>query len=270
MELIAHDRRELAEVFREAYASASGDFPNPKLLSFFVAYRAMVRGKVNGVRATEAEIAAPDRTRALSRAQTHWLVAQGMLEAPGSRPCLVLVGGLPGSGKTTLARELSARACFRIIRSDQVRKELAGVADADTRSHGFEEGIYSPEWTERTYEVCLAQAESELFQGRRVVVDATLRGEARRKSFLDLAARMGVPGILLICQARPAVIRSRLESRRHDLSDADWSIHQRAALGWEPPCPASAQKLYLIDTTRESGQPSAAALELLRCLDLID
>ena len=229
MELIANDRRELADVFRDAYISASGDYQVRKLLNFYVAYRSMVRGKVNGVKAREAEIAAPDRARALGRAQAHWLVAEGALEAPGLRPCLVLSSGLPGTGKTTLARELSAAADFRMIRSDQVRKELAGVAGREASPCGFEDGIYSPEWTDRTYQACLERAEAELFEGRRVLVDATFGREGRRQSFLELAARKGVPGILLLCEANPAAVRSRLETRRHDLSDADWSIHQQAA-----------------------------------------
>ena len=73
MELIAHDRRELALVFRDAYVSASGDYQVQSLLHFYVAYRAMVRGKVNGMKAMETEISAQDRARALGRRRpTGW------------------------------------------------------------------------------------------------------------------------------------------------------------------------------------------------------
>ncbi|MGC8639692.1 MAG: AAA family ATPase [Isosphaeraceae bacterium] len=270
MELVANDHRELAEVFRNAYVSASGDFHSARLLRFYVAYRAMVRGKVNGVKATEIEIPEADRARAHGRAQRHWLVALGALEAPGDRPCLVLVGGLPGTGKTRLARELAAEAHFQRIRSDQVRKELAEAEGEAIGPRGFEDGIYSPEWTDRTYQTCQDRAERELFEGRRVVVDATFGREAWRQSFLQLARRLGVPGILLLCEASPSVVKSRLDARRHDLSDADWTVHQQAARQWEPPGPESCREMHRINTAGSPDPAVAGALEILRKLELQD
>jgi predicted kinase len=270
MELVASDRRDLAAVFRDSYVSASKDREVHYLLPFYVAYRAAVRGKVNGMKAAEAEIAKPERDLARARAQAHWLVALRSLEDPGRRPCLVLVGGLPGTGKTTLAGELAARAGFQMIRSDQVRKELASGAGQASRPSDFENGIYSPEWTDRTYRVCLDRAEAALLEGRRVLVDATFREESRRRSFLELAQNKGVPGILLICDAVPSVVRSRLESRRHDLSDADWAVHIRAAREWEPLTPRTGRKTLLVETTGEPDRAVADALEILRGSGLLE
>jgi predicted kinase len=78
------------------------------------------------------------------------LLALGELEAPGRKPCLLLIGGLPGTGETTLARALAERADFRVIRLDLVRKELAAAADKGQNSGAFGKGIYAAEWTERT------------------------------------------------------------------------------------------------------------------------
>ena len=102
------------------------------------------------------------------------------------------------------------------------------------------------------------------------MVDATFGREARRRSFLALAATMGVPVIMLLCEANPAAVRSRLELRWHDLSDADWSIHLQAAREWEPPGPESSRKTHVIDTTAAPGRAVAAALEILRGFHLLD
>ena len=106
MDLIFHGRRDLAGVFADAYFSASYDEEGRNLLSFYSAYRASVRGKVEGFEVNEEEIPAAERQEVLIKARAHWLLALGELEAPSQRPCLVLVGGLPGTGKSTFARRL--------------------------------------------------------------------------------------------------------------------------------------------------------------------
>src|SRR5262249_27518035 len=146
------------------------------------------------------EVPGPERASALQRARAHWLQALGELERPGRRPCLALVGGLPGAGKSTLARGLAQRAGFTVIRSDVVRKELAELGPRDEAAAAFESGIYAPEWTERTYAECLRRAEARLFEGERVLVDASFRFEANRRQFLEAAVRWGVSAVFLLCQ----------------------------------------------------------------------
>jgi uncharacterized protein len=80
MELIVHDRRDLAGLFRDAYVAASGDRQVERLLPFYVAYRAAVRGKVEAMKAAEPEIAESDRASSRVLARAHWLVALGALE----------------------------------------------------------------------------------------------------------------------------------------------------------------------------------------------
>jgi SpoVK/Ycf46/Vps4 family AAA+-type ATPase len=96
-----------------------------------------VRGKVEGLKLARPEIAEADRAVALTKAQGSWLVALHELEEPGRKPCLVLVGGVPGTGKSTLARAMAERAGFRVIRSDIVRKELAGGAGKEPGPSAF-------------------------------------------------------------------------------------------------------------------------------------
>src|SRR5438034_1293400 len=131
MDLRFHGYHDLAQAFADAYFQAAGDEQGRTLLPFYTAYRAAVRGKVEGFELLEKEIPAAERAAALERARAHWLLALGELEQPAQKPCLVLVGGLPGTGKSTLAQGLAQRAGFQVIRSDVVRKQLAGLAPTD-------------------------------------------------------------------------------------------------------------------------------------------
>jgi uncharacterized protein len=256
MDLTYVGRRDLAEAFAAAYLGAAGDAEGRALLPFYAAYRAAVRAKVEGLEAAEAEVPEAERSAAQAKARAHWLLALGELEEPGRRPGLVLVAGLPGSGKSTLARGLAERAGFEVLRSDAVRKELAGAAVG-------REDIYTAEWTERTYAECLRRAEGLLLEGRRVLVDATFREEARRRTFLGAARRLGVPGLLLVCRAGPEAVRQRLASRGGDVSDADWHVYLELAAGWQTPRPLTRGALREIDTGGEREQALASALRAL-------
>src|SRR5204862_7264998 len=110
MDLLFHGRRDLAGSFSDAYFRAAKDNEGRALLPFYTAYRAAVRAKVEGFELREKEIPSAERADAIRRARGHWLLALGELERPECRPALLLVGGLPGTGKSTLARRLAARA----------------------------------------------------------------------------------------------------------------------------------------------------------------
>ncbi len=235
MGLAFHGRRKLADTFIDAYIRASGDREGRELLPFYMAYRAAVRGKVEGLKVQQSEIPAAERESALAKARAYWLFALGELEDPERRPCLVMVGGLPGTGKSTLARNLARHATFEVIRSDVVRKELARESGETKTANAYEEGLYRPEWTDRTYAECLRRAAKSLFEGNRVVVDASFREEKDRRLFIEAAVHWGVPVAFLLCEADSEVVRVRLHSRRNDASDADWAIYLKAAAAWEQP-----------------------------------
>lgn len=256
MDMLLLGRADLAEAFRDAYFAASSDPEGEALVPLYTSYRAAVRGKVEGLKMDEAEVPPESRQRALEESAAHWQLALGALEEPGRRPCLVLVGGLPGTGKSTLARGLAERAGFEVIRSDVVRKDLAG---ADGLTEPFGDAIYTPEWTQRTYAACLAAARQAIFDGRRVILDATFQSERWRQTFLDAARRGGVPGIVLQCTATPDVVRARLRDRSNDVSDADWAIYQKKAAAWDTPGEWTRRCLHEIATDDDAGVTRALA-----------
>jgi aminoglycoside phosphotransferase family enzyme/predicted kinase len=269
MDFLFHGRKDLARVFSDAYFTAADDAEGKALLPFYTAYRAAVRGKVEGFELAEQEVPEQERQAAGWRARAHWLLALGELEAPDRKPCLVLLGGLPGTGKSTLARQLGEPGNFEVIRSDVVRKELAAHSTEARSGGGFGEGLYSPAWNARTYAECLRRAEDLLFAGRRVLVDASFRRERDRRAFLDLAQRWRVPAALLVCWADASDVRERLSARQGDASDANWSVYLRASEEWEDAGRETYPLLHRVVTTGSREEALARAVQVLRQLGLI-
>lgn len=268
MDLLAQNRRDLARAFADEYFRASGDEEGRALLPLYTAYRAAVRGKVEGMKALEREVPPEERDKAKLKAQRHWLLALGVLERPELRPCLILIGGLPGSGKSTLAQRLAQEAQCELIRTDVVRKELAGLSVSDSARSAFGEGIYAPEWSERTYAECLERARRLLFEGRRVIVDAVFLGEGRRLRFLRIAQQWAIPAMLVICQASAETVRQRLEGRRGDASDATWEVYERLAPQWQPPGDLVRPVTEIVSTEGPIEEAVNQALGFLRTMEV--
>jgi aminoglycoside phosphotransferase family enzyme/predicted kinase len=262
MDLQFHGRRDLAKACAEAYVAASGDEEGGKLVPFYVAYRAVVRAKVEGMQALEAEVPETQRASRRHSAGAHWRLTRGTLEEPLSRPALVLVGGLPGTGKSTLSRGLARVANFTVIRSDEVRKELAGVP---LTQKGL--GIYTWEWSEATYRECGRRADLILEADGRALMDATFHAALDWAVLFVLADCLGIPAVFFVCRANPELVRQRLQARRGDASDADDRVYDELAARWEPGDPRYERQTFEIDTT-DTGRALERALGVLRGMGL--
>ena len=264
MDLAFRGRRDLSETFTSAYVEASGDGEGAELVPLYRAYRAAVRGKVDGMIALDEEVPEDARRRARERARAYWLLSLGELEDPGRRPCLVLVGGLPGTGKSTLAAGLARRAGFEVLSSDEVRKELAGVPAGRGAAAPYGEGIYAPAWTERTYAALCDRARERLASGRRVLIDASFHDEERRLAVVEVAKRLAVPVLFLVCEVDPEVVEERLRSRRRGASDAGRSVYREMAGRWQPPGECTGPLVRPVDAAVSAEESLDAAIELLR------
>jgi len=257
MDLDERGHPELAERLERAYVARSGDRELPRLSTFYRAYRALVRAKVAALTSRRGE----DVAARLDDARRHVHLALGYALAP----TLVLVGGLPGTGKTFLAPHLARPLRARVVRSDVVRKQLAGLAPTTSARAAYGAGLYTPEARARTYAALREAAADELRAGRSVVVDASFTRAEERAPFAELAARLGVACLAVEVEAPLEVVRARLAERAArgtDASDADLAVHLRAREGHEPPRAAEGLAPVRVDSTRGSPQTLAArALE---------
>ena len=167
-----------------------------------------------------------------------------------ARPFLLLTCGLMGSGKSYFAQHLAAATGAEVLRSDAIRKELAGLAASDKVHVPFGSGLYDEESTARTYAALLERAEALLRAGRPVIVDAAFTKQAQRAPLLALGAQLGVPAPIAHLRCDDATLRQRLEARNaegKDISDG---------------------RLELLDAQRRSFEAPENALQLDAALDV--
>jgi predicted kinase len=137
------------------------------------------------------------------------------------RSCrLVAIGGLSGTGKSTLAAALAPSLGARVLRSDVIRKQLFGVAP-ETR---LPASAYSSQVSRRVYQTLRRKAAEALAAGYSVIIDAVSLKPAERQSLAAVAAAAGVPFAGVWLAAPAATMDLRLRARRHDASDASPAV----------------------------------------------
>jgi predicted kinase len=159
-------------------------------------------------------------------AKTYLALATALLQ-PGAPPRLIAIGGLSGSGKSTIAAGLAGDFApvpgARHIRSDVVRKSLMKVAP-ETR---LPPSAYTHEVSARVYTLVREQAAAALTAGYSAIVDATFIDAQERDAIAAVAARAGIAFAGLWLAAPDAVLLDRVSSRRGDSSDADRAVLQQ-------------------------------------------
>jgi aminoglycoside phosphotransferase family enzyme/predicted kinase len=240
-------RPELARAFLRAWTEFTDDRYPDSLAHHYVAYRAHVRAKVACLRAGQGL----DEAAATAR-QLHGL-AHRHLEAGAIR--LVLVGGLPGTGKTTLARGLGDATGWSVLHSDETRKELAGMGHhADARAEPAR-GLYTDEQVSATYEELARRATVLLARGESVILDATWTIDDHRDVARRTARATSSTLVELRCEAPLDVATARVERRGPDASDAHRDVVRHLRSRTDPWPGAVA-----IDTTRGPHEVVATAL----------
>lgn len=201
-----------AEQFTRWYLEFSGDPAPAALRQHYVGYRAFVRAKVACIRAAQDEPHAAGQARQL--------IAITLRHLRAGAVTLVLIGGLPGTGKSALAGALAGQLGFTVLSSDRIRKELAGVSPGDQSAAGYGAGIYAPGWTERTYEELLSRAARLLGLGESVIIDASWLPAAQRSAAAALASAATADLVQLRCEAPATLAAQRMSRRRDGASDA--------------------------------------------------
>jgi len=252
MDLDHHGFPALSRAFVEAYAQASGDRGLWDVLVFYKLYRAHVRAKVEGFKADAPHIPQEERERALQAARGYFDLALAY-----ARRKLAITVGMVGTGKTALARALGERLGWEVVSSDAVRKALAGLPPTQHHYEAFQEGLYSPAFTRRTYEELFHRARNILLQGDSVLLDATFRSRSLREEAALLAREAEAEFFVLETLCPEEVIRERLEQRAGEasFSDADWQVYLREKERWEEITEVPPDQHLKIDTSAPVEAP---------------
>jgi aminoglycoside phosphotransferase family enzyme/predicted kinase len=262
MDLAYHGRVDLAEHLLAAYAREAGDFDLYPLIDFYESYRAFVKGKVAMILAADPEAQAAARAHAEEEARRYLLLSLATERAPMMPRAVVAVGGVIGSGKSTLATALAGEMGAAVVEADRTRKQLFGVEPTVKLYEESFKGAYDPSFTEKVYEEVLRRASKVLVSGRPVILDASFRSAAMRRSARELADRFKVPFRFVECRADAEVCKSRLKARRVkvEVSDGRLEIFDEFCKSFEAVTELPQDEHIRVDT----GQPLAASLEALR------
>lgn len=249
MDLEFLGRKDLADHFLDEYCRRAADTAPQALKDFYIAYRATVRAKVDCVRVAQGH---PD---AAADARKHIDIALDHLRAGTVR--LVVIGGGPGTGKTTLSRALAQQIGAQVISTDDVRRELAQSGAITGAVGALDAGLYSPDNVSRVYDEVLRRAQLALSAGRSVILDGTWRDAHQRERAHKLAEETSVPMVEFSCSLPLEQASARIEGRRNSTSDATPEIAVALV-----ELDAESEETHRIDTSRPLAESVAKVQQI--------
>lgn len=167
---------------------------------------------------------------------------------------LVMIFGLMGVGKTTVARALAQARNWPVLHSDTVRKSLAGLEPTTPARFEFGQGIYSEDFSRRTYQEMRRRAGDLLDGGvTGVILDASFKCAEERDRIRELGRKKGARVVFVYCFCPPEVVRKRLLQRASNtsaISDGRLDLRSSQMEDFDPLTEAD-QPLLKLDTGRE-------------------
>ncbi|MEZ5977241.1 MAG: AAA family ATPase [Planctomycetota bacterium] len=152
-------------------------------------------------------------------------------------PCLLLVCGLPASGKSWLSEHLAPLVEADLFQSDVRRRRMFEVPDGEHYRGPYDQGMYTPEAKQRVYDSLRADARNTIESGRRAVVDGSFVQRRWRAPFAELGRALGCPFLFVEVVCDEETVRRRIEARlreRDQPSDADWNVYLKLKEQREP------------------------------------
>ncbi len=241
----------------ETYRGLCHDQFSVQLWNFYKSYRACVRAKVAVLRRAEvAQTGEPPTGSAVE-----YLCLADRYAAALGPPTLIVVSGLMGTGKTTLAEGIAHSLGCELIQTDHLRREMFGPSRAPA---GYGQGNYCPENRQLVYDEMFRRAREALTEGLSVILDGAFLAASQRRRAVDLVHAEGAVACVVRCHCPPEVALERLadRARRSDaFSEARPELFAAQNQQQEPD-PAGSDVLE-VDTTQSLALQSAAVIDRL-------
>jgi predicted kinase len=226
------------------YQNASGDVLPETLLAFYRSYRACVRAKVTLLREQQASAGKPQLPPVVKQ---YFELADDNAAELG-RPSLVVVGGMSGTGKSTLAEALADACGSDLLSTDQIRRSMHGPSPM---AAGYGEGVYRPEERVRVYDALFRRADEALKGGRSMVLDGIFPTRQLRQRACQLGTTRHSASLFVLCACPRDVAMTRIDERAElgqSASEARADFYDVQAKEFEAPDPS--ETVVKIDTTR--------------------
>ncbi len=246
MDLQDRKQPELAQRFLNNYLQHTGDYAGMRVLRFYQVYRALVRAKIDAIRADQAGISKEEQVDAEKDFFDYLKLALTYIRR--GNPQLIITHGMSASGKSTISQSLLELLGAVRIRSDVERKRMFALKQGNDGQVAVGKGLYSPEVTERTYRKLEELASQIIDTGHSVIVDAVFLQYQERERFRKLADSRHIPFVILECTADHETLRQRIRQRKNDISDADLKVLEMQRSQWQPMLKHEGFNTVTIDT----------------------
>ena len=248
MDLEAREKPKFANTFLNSYLEYSGDWEGLLVLPLYLSRQAYVRAKVNSFLLDDPQIDKTEKVKAKKAAEDYYRQAYGYTQSKSGS--LVMMSGLSGSGKSTVAKSIARSKGAIQIRSDAVRKHLAGIALDESGSNS----IYTSEMTQKTYNRLVKLGIMLVKEGYTIILDAKYDRLSLRQPVITKAQDLNVPLKIVYCTAPESVLRDRLNQRQNDLSDAGADLIESQTANAEGFSDAEQKYVTTIDTSQANWQ----------------
>ncbi|MBD1923061.1 AAA family ATPase [Microcoleus sp. FACHB-831] len=245
MDMDARSRPDLGNAYLNTYVEQMGDWEGLQVLPLYLSRQAYVRAKVTSFLLDDPAVPPDEKEAAAKTAAQYYKLAWEYTQPKQGR--LILMSGLSGSGKSTVAAQLARKIGAIHMRSDAVRKHLGGVPLAE--KGGAE--LYSAEMTQKTYNRLLELGIKLASQGWTVILDAKYDRQQLRGDAIAKCQSHNLTPQILHCTAPDQVLRDRLSSRAGDVSDATADLLAAQQAAAEPFTQAEQTYVTTIDTTKD-------------------
>ncbi|GAA6622527.1 AAA family ATPase [Scytonema sp. NUACC26] len=251
MDLEAQQRLDLSNAYLNTYLEITGDWEGLQVLPIYLSRQSYVRAKVTSFLLDDPSVSSSVKEEVTKTAATYYKLASEYTKPRQGQ--LILMSGVSGSGKSTTAKYLARHLGAIHLRSDAVRKHLAGIPL-------FERGgdeIYSAEMTQKTYARLIELGILLAKQSYTVILDAKYDRQQFREDAITQAQMNQIPIQIIQCTAPQEVLQKRLTERTGDITDATVDLLESQLQQAEPFTEKEQPLVKILDTI----QPLEAQLK---------